>query len=97
MSESFMKIIIFYGWVLVSMQCKSPDPLPPGDPGNGGLFLPDHFEALVVVDSIGRARHLAVNNNGDIYVKLSYNDVMQGSGGTVGLRDLNLDGVRQIR
>ena len=37
---------------------------------NGGLFLPDGFEATVVVDSLpGRARHLAVNDNGDIYVK----------------------------
>ena len=37
---------------------------------NGGLFLPDGFEAVVVVDSLpGRARHLAVNENGDIYVK----------------------------
>jgi len=65
---------------------------PKGDSDNGGLFLPDHFEALVVADSIGRARHLAVNDNGDIYVKLEYNDKLKGSGGTVGLRDLNGDG-----
>ena len=42
--------------------------LPAGDRDNGGLFLPDGFEALVVADSIGNARHLAVNENGDIYV-----------------------------
>ena len=66
--------------------------MPPGDAGNGGLFLPGNFEALVVVDSIGPARHLAVNDNGDIYVKLTYNDAMNGAGGTVGLRDLNNDG-----
>lgn len=34
--------------------------------------MPGDFEALVVTDSIGRARHLAVNENGDIYVKLAY-------------------------
>ncbi len=62
------------------------------DPGNGGLFLPDKFEALVVVDSIGSARHIAVNDNGDIYVKLTYNEKMNGKGGTVGLRDLDGDG-----
>ena len=45
--------------------------LPAGDRDNGGLFLPDGFEALVVADSIGNARHLAVNENGDIYVKLT--------------------------
>ncbi len=66
--------------------------LPAGSPDNGGLFLPDKFEALVVVDSIGKARHLAVNDNGDIYVKLTFNRAMKGSGGTVGLRDLNKDG-----
>jgi hypothetical protein len=44
--------------------------LPPSDADNGGLFLPEGFEALVVTDSIGRARHIAVNENGDIYVKL---------------------------
>lgn len=65
---------------------------PSGLSDNGGLFLPDNFEALVVVDSIGKARHLAVNDNGDIYVKLTYNRAMKGSGGTVGLRDLNKDG-----
>jgi glucose/arabinose dehydrogenase len=56
------------------------------------LFLPDKFEAVVVVDSIGKARHLTVNDNGDIYVKLTFNRAMKGLGGTVGLRDLNGDG-----
>jgi glucose/arabinose dehydrogenase len=85
---------IFLSVCLVSgiIHCAKPVDLPPGDPDNGGLFLPGNFEALVVVDSIGRARHLAVNDNGDIYVKLSYNDAMKGAGGTVGLRDLNQDG-----
>src|SRR6476659_6578377 len=72
--------------------CKQPLHLPQGDTNNGGLLLPKNFEALVVVDSIGPARHLAVNNNGDIYVKLTYNDAMNGAGGTVGLRDLDNDG-----
>jgi len=42
--------------------------LPPGDQDNGGLFLPDGFESVVVVDSVGRGRHLAVRDNGDIYM-----------------------------
>jgi glucose/arabinose dehydrogenase len=34
------------------------------------LYLPEGFKSVVVVDSLpGSARHLAVNNNGDIYVK----------------------------
>ena len=52
-------------------QCKSGPPK--GDPDNGGLLLPGGFEAVVVVDSLpGKARHLAVNDNGDIYVKLMH-------------------------
>jgi glucose/arabinose dehydrogenase/cytochrome c553 len=76
-------------------RCRPSSPhhsLPPGDSANGGLQLPGNFEAVVVADSIGRARHIAVNNNGDIYVKLTYNDAMRGAGGTVGLRDANNDG-----
>lgn len=72
---------------------KSPK-LPAGDRDNGGLFLPDNFQAIVVVDSLqGRARHLAVNSNGDIYVKLRFPDSI---GGNVALRDTNKDGKADI-
>jgi hypothetical protein len=60
------------------------------------LLLPGNFEAVVAADSLGRARHLTVNTNGDIYVKLTYNDIMHGSGGTVGLRDAGHDGKADI-
>ena len=63
--------------------------LPAGDPDNGGLALPGGFEAKVVIDSIGRARHLAVNENGDIYVKLR---TVTPLGGNVALRDTTGDG-----
>ena len=42
--------------------------LPACDPDNGGLTLPDGFCAFVVADNLGRARHLDVAENGDIYV-----------------------------
>ena len=70
-------------------KCNEKGNLPRGDIGNGGLFLPDGFEALVVVDSIGHARHLAVNKNGDIYVKLA--DANQSSGNAA-IKDLDNDG-----
>lgn len=88
----FLKAILCGLAVISFMQCRKPIELPPGDPDNGGLFLPENFEALVVTDSIGRTRHIAVNDNGDIYAKLSFNDAMDGAGGTVGLRDTNNDG-----
>lgn len=57
---------------------------------NGGLFLPEGFEAVVVVDSLeGRARHLAVNDNGDIYVKARRADAGMS---VTALRDSNGDG-----
>ena len=59
-------------------------------PDNGGLFLPDGFEATVVVDSLpGRARHIAVNDNGDIYVKARFADKGES---VIALRDTNGDG-----
>jgi glucose/arabinose dehydrogenase len=60
---------------------------------NGGLFLPDGFEALVVADSVGLTRHLAVNTNGDIYVKLR---ITTGDMGNIALRDTNKDGRADI-
>ena len=86
-------VILFAGLFFSIAACNTaPKKQLKADPGNGGLLLPDQFEALVVVDSIGSARHIAVNANGDIYVKLTYNEKMNGRGGTVGLRDLDQDG-----
>src|SRR5258706_13688145 len=92
MNLHLLKAILVVLFVASLMRCGGPIELPPGDPHNGGLFLPGNFEALVVADSTGRGRHIAVNDNGDIYVKLTFNDAMLGAGGTVGLRDTNHDG-----
>ena len=83
---------------LTFMRCRysysSEMDLPPSDPGNGGLILPGGFEALVVSDSIGRARHIAVNDNGDLYVKLRSSP--EGEPGNIALRDTNGDGKADI-
>src|SRR5256885_11735303 len=34
------------------------------------LKLPQGFKALVFADNLGRARHIAINSNGDVYIKL---------------------------
>jgi glucose/arabinose dehydrogenase len=62
------------------------------DPDNGGLTLPPGFCALVVAENIGRARHLVVRRNGDIYVAI--NPARDGSdpGRLLALRDGNRDG-----
>lgn len=63
------------------------------DTDNGGLILPDGFGALVVVDSIGPSRHIAVNDNGDIYAKLR---VTEGDRGNVVLCDTTGDGKADV-
>jgi len=40
------------------------------DPDNAGLTLPAGFCALAVVKNVGRARHMAVRPNGDLYVAI---------------------------
>ena len=95
-SQIFLKTVLVSFTVGILAGCNKTVELPAGDPGNGGLLLPSKFEALVVSAGVGRARHIVVNDNGDIYVKLRFNDVVPGAGGTVGLRDFNKDGKASI-
>lgn len=53
------------------------------------ITLPQGFSSVVVAENLGQARHIAINNNGDIYVKLSK---LKDGKGITGLRDLNGDG-----
>lgn len=39
-------------------------------PNTGGLKLPAGFNATITIPQLGRNRHIAINTNGDIYVKL---------------------------
>lgn len=86
---SFLKVPFILMLAICLYQCKPDINLPLSDPDNGGLFLPENFEALVVIDSIGRTRHIAVNDNGDIYAQLS--DPEDGKA-TIALRDTDHDG-----
>lgn len=70
------------------VQCGVKTEMPKGDPDNGGLVVPQGFEVKVVADSVGSARHMAVSEEGDIYVKLRGGKPK----GIVGLRDVNHDG-----
>lgn len=94
MSRSFLSIaaVILVGaiWIMYS---RFDSQTPPDPSDDVTLVLPDGFEAIVVVDSIGPARHIAVNDNGDIYVKLRRSDE---EGSIVALRDTTGDGRADI-
>ena len=64
------------------------------DPDNGGITLPDGFCAVVVARGVGRARHLATSQNGDVYVAI---DDITSPGGVVALRDRDRDGRADIK
>lgn len=77
--------------LLAAGACSGPS-LPPGDPDNGGLSLPDGFEAVVVHEGVGRARHLAVSDDGYVYVKLR----VPNPKGLVALQDTTGDGKADV-
>src|SRR3954464_12584071 len=64
------------------------------DKNNGGITLPEKFGAVVVVDSIGRGRHMAINSNGDIYLHLS--KLALNGKSIIALRDTSGDGRADI-
>ena len=55
-----------------------------------GISVPKGFKAVIVADTLGIARHITVNKNGDVYVKLGR---LKNGKGIVRLRDKNGDGV----
>lgn len=70
MKHSLFAIIAIAFLISSCSDNKSKVKLPEPDPNNAGLTLPDGFGAIVTIDNVGRGRHIAVNDNGDLYVKL---------------------------
>ncbi len=65
------------------------------DPDNGGITLPEGFCAVVVSDSVGRARHIEVAANGDVLLAMNNDRGPDRSvipGGVAVLRDTDGDG-----
>ncbi|MEX0312751.1 MAG: c-type cytochrome [Allomuricauda sp.] len=81
-----IKNFLFYLLLLVGfVQCAEEK-----DSVDTELFLPDGFEAVVVVDSTeGKVRHLAVSDDGYIYAKLRHSSA---EGSITVLEDSNGDG-----
>jgi glucose/arabinose dehydrogenase len=73
---------------------------PACDP-NSAIKLPDGFCSYVAADGLGIARHMAVAQNGDLYVALQSRGgpgtTGTGGGGVVALRDADKDGTFEVK
>jgi len=67
---------------------------------DSGIRLPAGFSATIFADKLERPRHIAVRDNGDVYVALRSGRQQvapsNAAGGIAGLRDTNGDGVADI-
>lgn len=89
------RILVFVVLGMV-LSCQSVPPetpsakLPSADGDNGKIDLPNGFGAIVVADDLGRARHIAVDAEGDVYVKLR--SLTDDGHGILALRDTTGNG-----
>ena len=60
--------MLFLSGLLLSACVARGNDGPPSEPETAGLDLQPGFRATVFADGVGRARHLAVRENGDVYV-----------------------------
>ena len=89
-----MVILLVFGACGKQKDQTDDKPLILPDRDYGGIILPDNFGALVVADTLGRGRHLVVNDLGDIYLHLS--KLTDSGFGILALRDSNDDGRADI-
>jgi glucose/arabinose dehydrogenase len=79
----------FAALIILSGFCTSKPSESEQGKDNVAIKLPAGFTATVFADKIGPARHLAINENGNIYMALS---TMKNGGGIAALKDSNGDG-----
>ncbi|MFQ5447309.1 MAG: PQQ-dependent sugar dehydrogenase [Saprospiraceae bacterium] len=85
-------LILLFLTAMTACQNNKPEEANDIPPAAGtSIILPGGFHATVVTDSLGgRARHIAVNANGDIYVQMSR---LHNGKGLAALRDTTGDGI----
>lgn len=95
--RKYYRYLLFALPLIILVQCniqrdKNIQALVP-DEDNGGIELPDGFNAIVVADNLGRGRHIDVNENGDVYMALRQ---LNNGKGIVAIRDSTGDGRSDI-
>ena len=83
--------------VLLAFSCSAGMPPVPDGREDPQLALPEGFKAYVVADGLGRARHIQVRNNGDLFVSRRRSGSNPGEGGIVALRDGDGDGYYEVQ
>ena len=90
-----MKTIRFYSIVLVLFSiisfgfCMRNTEQPEQKRNDSGITLPSGFTSVVFADKVGPGRHIAVKENGDVYMALSS---LKNGNGIAAVRDGNGDG-----
>jgi glucose/arabinose dehydrogenase len=90
--RGFLFFSLFAALVCCEDAPKEGAPSPPPEK-ESHLSLPEGFSATVVADDLGSGRHLAVRENGDIYLALR---TLQDGCGIVALRDTDGDGKADV-
>ncbi len=87
-----MNVLLLFTLFLNTESCFSTDTTDyhTGSPAASTITLPAGFSSTVFYENLGRARHLAVEANGDVYVKL---ERLKDGKGIYKLTDTNKDGV----
>jgi glucose/arabinose dehydrogenase len=84
----------FFGLMMMAamlvLQTVAQTTVKPKADAGGEIKFPSGFAATVFAKQLGNARHIVVNSNGDVYVKLGN---LKGGKGIVKLKDTNGDGV----
>ena len=92
---TFLCLLLGFTGIIYLFGCNSHQTdkkVSPGSPPvveNTSLQLPKGFTVVIVADSVGKARHLAVTSRGDIYVKLA---ALKNGKGIVYMHNTNGDG-----
>ncbi len=90
MPNLFRKVTLVLSLMMCSATLSSFDE---NAPAEGDLTLPKGFKAQTVIEKLGNNRHIAVNSNGDIYVK---QDKLKDGKSIYVLRDANHDGIYEV-
>ncbi|NND09452.1 MAG: hypothetical protein HKN87_24015, partial [Saprospiraceae bacterium] len=89
--------IISLSIVFLACQPTAPNEVPLNyatAPNDDSLQLPAGFDVVVVADSLGRARHLTIRENGDVFVHLRGKTADGNS--IIALRDTTEDGIADV-